>query len=163
MTLADRIVVLDKGQIAQVGSPLELYNAPANKFVASFIGSPAMNFVNVRVESREGEAAVVTLPGGGRARVRMRSGRAEGEAELGVRPEHLSIVGANDAAAAFKGVVVIVERLGNATILYVDTPAGSLIVEAKGNLAITSGAEVGIALDEAGGACSAPTARRCEP
>ena len=49
MTLADQIVVLDKGTISQVGSPLELYNAPANKFVAAFIGSPSMNFLAVDV------------------------------------------------------------------------------------------------------------------
>jgi ABC-type sugar transport system ATPase subunit len=149
MTLADRIVVLDKGRIAQVGSPLDLYNAPANKFVASFVGSPGMNFFPVRVEGREGAAALAALPGGGRARVRLRSGTADGEVELGVRPEHLSIVGANDALAAFKGAVVIVERLGNTTIVYVDTPAGQLIVEAKGNLDIASGAAVGVTLNEA--------------
>jgi multiple sugar transport system ATP-binding protein len=59
MTLADMIVVLDKGRISQVGSPLELYNAPANKFVASFISSPSMNFIDVRIASVNGQAASV--------------------------------------------------------------------------------------------------------
>ena len=53
MTLADKIVVLDKGVISQVGSPLELYNAPANKFVAAFIGSPGMNFFGVDIAADE--------------------------------------------------------------------------------------------------------------
>ena len=65
MTLADKIVVLDRGRIAQVGSPLELYNHPANKFVAAFIGSPSMNFFSVGLDAIEGGAATVALPGGG--------------------------------------------------------------------------------------------------
>jgi ABC-type sugar transport system ATPase subunit len=69
MTLADKIVVLDGGRVAQVGAPLELYNHPANKFVAAFIGSPSMNFFSVGVASVEGGAATVALPGGRTARV----------------------------------------------------------------------------------------------
>ena len=93
MTLADRIVVLDKGTISQVGSPLELYNAPANKFVASFIGSPSMNFFGVDVAGVEGRRATVALPGGRTARVRVGGASADaGAVELGVRPEHLSVV-----------------------------------------------------------------------
>ena len=64
MTLADMIVVLDKGRISQVGSPLDLYNAPANKFVASFIGSPAMNVFGVTIGALKGGSASVALPGG---------------------------------------------------------------------------------------------------
>ena len=64
MTLADKIVVLDKGVISQVGSPLELYNAPANKFVAAFIGSPSMNFFPVDIAAINGRTASVVLPGG---------------------------------------------------------------------------------------------------
>ena len=75
MTLADMIVVLDKGCISQVGSPLELYNAPANKFVASFIGSPSMNFFDVKVASINGQTAAVVLPGGRRDECARRCGR----------------------------------------------------------------------------------------
>src|SRR5271157_4454050 len=71
MTLADMIVVLDKGRISQVGSPLELYTAPANKFVASFIGSPSMNFIDVRIASVNGQTASVVLPGGRETMVRV--------------------------------------------------------------------------------------------
>ena len=150
MTLADRIVVLDKGTISQVGSPLDLYNAPANKFVASFIGSPSMNVFSVEVTSVEGRRAAVALPGGRTARVRVGASPADaGEVELGVRPEHLSIVDTQDARAALNGVVAIVERLGNSTLLYVDTPAGQVIVEGEGNVEARIGEPVGLTIDEA--------------
>ena len=147
MTLADKIVVLDKGRISQVGTPLELYNSPANKFVASFIGSPGMNFFRVEVEEvREGRAHV-ELPGGRGADIPVHSGEiSAGPAEMGVRPEHLTLVGAEDPSAAFTGAVAIVERLGNSTILYIDTPAGQLIVEGEGNLETKSGERVGLSL-----------------
>jgi multiple sugar transport system ATP-binding protein len=149
MTLADMIVVLDKGRISQVGSPLELYNAPANKFVASFIGSPAMNFFDVKMGAVNSGAAAVALPGGKTARVRVGANVSAGEStELGVRPEHLTLLDSQDEAAAFTGPVAIVERLGNATMLYVDTAAGQLIVEGDGNLVIRSGERVGLAISE---------------
>jgi multiple sugar transport system ATP-binding protein len=150
MTLADRIVVLDKGIISQVGSPLDLYNAPANKFVASFIGSPSMNVISVDVAAIEGGRATVALPGGRTAWVRVGASSADaGTVELGVRPEHLSIVDPQGASAALNGVVAIVERLGNSTLLYVDTPAGQLIVEGEGNVEARIGEPVGLTIDEA--------------
>lgn len=149
MTLADMIVVLDKGRISQVGSPLDLYNAPANKFVASFIGSPAMNVFPVTVGAMNGGSALVALPGGKSANVRVGADvHADGSTELGIRPEHLAMIDPHDERAIFNGVVALVEHLGNATMLYVDTPAGQLIVEGEGNLAIKSGAPVGLAMDE---------------
>ncbi len=149
MTLADQIIVLDKGTISQVGSPLELYNRPANKFVAAFIGSPSMNFFGIDVSSAINAAANVVLPGGRNAQVRL-EGKSEVEApiELGVRPEHLSLVGPDDPAAAFNASIGIVEHLGNATLLYVDTPAGQLIVQGEGNLGVKHGQRVGLALSE---------------
>ena len=116
MTLADKIVVLDKGIISQVGSPLELYNAPANKFVAAFIGSPSMNFFGVDI-------AAIERPNGERRSAGRTNGRGRrqrrvagaGSAELGVRPEHLAIVDPNDPRAAFAGAVAIIEHLGNST------------------------------------------------
>ncbi len=74
MTLADKIVVLDKGVISQVGSPLELYNAPANKFVAAFIGSPSMNFIGVDIAAMNGRTASVVLPGGRTAEIGVSAG-----------------------------------------------------------------------------------------
>ncbi len=90
MTLADKIVVLDKGVISQVGSPLELYNAPANKFVAAFIGSPSMNFFGVDIAAMNGPTANVVLPGGRAGRVAYEAADRRARGELGVRPEHLA-------------------------------------------------------------------------
>jgi multiple sugar transport system ATP-binding protein len=150
MTLADKIVVLDKGAISQIGSPLDLYNHPANKFVAAFIGSPSMNFFGAEIAGVHDGVANVALPGGRAARASARNGaRPEGPVELGVRPEHLALTSADDPHAAFAGSVAIVERLGNATIVYVDTPAGPLIMQGEGNLAVKPGETIGLILGEA--------------
>jgi multiple sugar transport system ATP-binding protein len=148
MTLADKIVVLDKGRISQVGTPLDLYNRPENKFVASFIGSPSMNFFRVFVKDLKDQRARVALPEDHQLDVGVRTAMlSPGPVELGVRPEHLALVGPDDPSASLKGAIAIVERLGNSTILYANTPAGQLIVEGDGNLAVTSGESVGLVID----------------
>ena len=87
MTLADKIVVLDKGEISQVGTPMDLYNHPANKFVASFIGSPTMNFVAAEAKAAVGKDAVVGLPGGREIKLPTRGGLSTtGAIEVGIRP-----------------------------------------------------------------------------
>ena len=84
--------------------------------------------------------ASVALPGGHVASIRaVSTAAAPGAAELGVRPEHLLAVAPEDAAVALPGKVSIVEHLGNSTILYVETPAGQLVVEGKGNLVAKPG------------------------
>ena len=148
MTLADKIVVLDKGRISQVGSPLELYNMPANKFVASFIGSPAMNFFAATVTGKSGKDVTLSLPGGHSATIVSRTGTLPDAAiEVGVRPEHFKLGAAGGAGSAFDGTVRIVEQLGNSTLLYVDTAAGQMIVEAEGNLQVATGENVGLTID----------------
>ncbi|RUX95783.1 MULTISPECIES: ABC transporter ATP-binding protein [unclassified Mesorhizobium] len=99
MTLADKIVVLNAGRIEQIGGPMELYNSPANEFVAGFIGSPKMNFVD---GARLGEAAKT----------------------IGVRPEHLTV---DPKSGAWKGTVVHAEHLGADTNLYLDCEKAGLI------------------------------------
>jgi ABC-type sugar transport system ATPase subunit len=147
MTLADQIVVLDKGRISQQGTPLELYNKPANKFVAAFIGSPAMNFFTAQVTGQAGDAVTLTLPGGRGTTITTRGGKAgSGNVDVGVRPEHLRIGATGAPDAAFDGTVRIVEQLGNSTLLYVDTPAGQLIVEGEGNLDLDPGETVSVAI-----------------
>ena len=150
MTLADKSVVLDKGVGSQVGSPLELYNAPANRFVAAFIGSPGMNFLGVDIVAMNGRTASVVAPGGRTAQIRigMNTSAGPASAELGVRPEHLAIADPNDPHVAFAGAILIVEHLGNSTILYVDTPAGQPMVEGDGNLDAKPGQAVGLRLNE---------------
>jgi ABC-type sugar transport system ATPase subunit len=150
MTLADKIVVLDKGVIAQSGSPLELYNNPANRFVASFIGSPAMNFVQGSIKSITAKGIALQLRGDVKLNLNSRKlvlNTETQDIEIGVRPEHLTLVKPNDKSAVFKGKTTVVEQLGNTTYAYIDTPSGQLIVEADSALEKATGTPVGIAVD----------------
>ncbi len=117
MTLASRIVVLHGGDIEQVGAPLELYERPANTFVARFIGSPSMNILEGTVATTGAETGVETA-GGGRATAAIPSvaGDNGGAVSIGVRPEDLRV--AEGADALFDGEVAIVEALGETTLLY---------------------------------------------
>ncbi len=150
MTLADKIVVLDHGEISQIGSPMELYQQPANKFVASFIGSPTMNFVSANAKLSDGPNVTVDLPGGHALTVRTRKGIQKGgnaPIEVGIRPEHVRLGQPGDPAANLPGTVQILERLGNATIMYVDTPAGQIVVQDDGDASIHTGENVGVIFD----------------
>jgi len=150
MTLADKIVVLDKGKISQQGSPLELYNQPDNRFVASFIGSPAMNFLPATVTGSDGRAMTMTFTNQSSITLNTRKGNvtaASSSVEIGIRPEHVHLTDPNDTKAILKGRTTIVEQLGNTTFIYVDTPCGQMIVEGDGNLVVGSGVDVGISLD----------------
>jgi ABC-type sugar transport system ATPase subunit len=147
MTLADKIVVLDKGRISQQGSPLDLYNAPANRFVAGFIGSPAMNFIPARAAAGK-EGLSLVLQGGARVDVRRPQAAgfaAEREVELGIRPEHLAF--ADDGPIS--GRVSVVEHLGNTTFVYLESEAGPLIVEADQAARMHPGDGVRVAVDGA--------------
>jgi multiple sugar transport system ATP-binding protein len=116
MTMADRIVVLNKGHIEQVGSPLELYNKPDSLFVAGFIGSPKMNFV-------EGDTA---------ARMGVKT--------IGVRPEH---IGLSDTSGEWPGTIRLAEHLGADTFLHIDGGAnGALVVRAGGEFPKGPGTKV---------------------
>jgi len=121
MTLGDRVVVMKDGVVQQVGEPLELYNQPANKFVAGFIGSPAMNFANVTVTEANGSLLAensglrIKLPQETAQRLRGHAGRA---VTLGIRPEDLSVAGAADADhPCFDAVIEVVEQLGSEILL----------------------------------------------
>jgi len=130
MTLADKIVVLNAGTVQQVGSPLELYHRPANLFVAGFIGSPKMNFVEVTIDAADASAMRVsgpsmkpqTIPVAGRSQ------KAGDVLTLGVRPHDFKPM--DDGA--FTGTVTLVEHLGNETIV---------------NLALANGRHLIVALD----------------
>jgi len=150
MTLADKIVVLDKGKVSQVGRPLELYNAPANRFVASFIGSPAMNFIKAEVLSQEGRNIRLALPGKGTIELRTRNDKAglkDTSLEIGIRPEHIHMVAPTDNRSTIMGSTTIVEQLGNTTYAYVETGVGQLIVQGEGGVELASGTKVGLAIN----------------
>jgi multiple sugar transport system ATP-binding protein len=121
MTLGDRVVVMKDGWVQQVGEPLELYGQPANKFVAGFIGSPAMNFVDVRIADAggtlwaEAEGLRLQVPPQLAERMRPHSGKA---VTFGVRPEALRIAdGSEPAEYAFDSAIDVVEPLGNEILL----------------------------------------------
>ncbi|RKF13235.1 sn-glycerol-3-phosphate ABC transporter ATP-binding protein UgpC [Alginatibacterium sediminis] len=120
MTLADRIVVLSAGLIEQVGTPLELYNKPANTFVAKFIGSPAMNISKAKL-SKAGDSSVLALPNGNSFEVPISSAAGlEGQdLEWGVRPEDMLICQDNDTEL-LSGSVMFIESLGEVTLLHID-------------------------------------------
>jgi len=122
MTLADKIVVLNKGNVEQVGPPLELYEHPRNLFVAGFIGSPKMNFLECRLASVEQGSATVTLPGGGTTTVLVKAaGATPGDKlTLGIRPEHI-VTTPSAENANLLGTVVVLEYLGDETFAYVET------------------------------------------
>ena len=118
MTLASRIVVLAGGGIAQVGSPLELYERPNSTFVAQFIGSPAMNLLAGRIVGT-GKVTTLELPEGGGTITSHYPSKPEdkgAEVKVGIRPEDM--VEAGDDRFAYRGEVEITEALGEVTLLY---------------------------------------------
>ena len=151
MTLADRIVLLHAGadaerfgSIAQTGAPLELYHHPKSRFVAGFIGSPRMNFVDAVVDSIEpGRVAVTLAQGGERLSVHVDGQRLQrGQAvTLGVRPEHLRLDGDGQFIQC---VTVLSERLGEHSYIHADHAAGSLVAKAPGDTPIESGERIRI-------------------
>lgn len=123
MTLADKIVVLDAGRVAQIGKPLALYHYPANRFVAGFIGSPKMNFLPVKVTGVEAERVQIELPDRQRVwlPVEGKEVTVGSNLSLGIRPEHL--LPSDIAEVTLSGVVQVVEQLGNETQIHIQIPA----------------------------------------
>ena len=122
MTMASRIVVLNRGVIEQIGSPLELYNRPGNLFVAGFLGSPRMNFFPARISETSGADMRVVLEGASLPlSLRSNGGMTPAEGDhvvLGIRPE--SFRESAGEGISVKGTVKVVESLGRETLLYVD-------------------------------------------
>ncbi len=145
MTLADRIVILNNCRIEQVGTPMEVYARPASRFVASFIGSPAMNLLPVtltgqgdRAAVRLGDGSVVPLPG--------RAPKGEGPWELGIRPEALTL----SATGTTMATATVVERLGDRTLVYAKLSDGvQVIAQDSGKSQVKAGDTIGLAFDTA--------------
>jgi ABC-type sugar transport system ATPase subunit len=154
MTMADIIVVLRLGRIEQVGTPLELYNNPANLFVAGFIGSPKMNFLAATVVGRHGGGLEVRLNDGtALALPRDSGGASEGDRlTLGIRPEHLVISGEDGRGdhPRIRVAVNLTEPLGGESFVYGTLPAGEPItIKQPGQVFIKSGAEIAVSIDPA--------------
>jgi len=135
MTLGDRVVVMKDGLVQQVGDPLELYNEPANRFVAGFIGSPAMNFAAVTVSDGNGalwatnDGLHIKVPPALGERVRRYVGQP---LTLGIRPEDLRIANGGDPAElSFGATVEVVEKLGAETLLDVSVGSSQMVASVE--------------------------------
>ncbi len=151
MTLGDRIVVMDKGEIQQVGAPLEIYNAPRNRFVAGFIGTPPMNFLDGTLSRRSGGlafeegSATIPLP----ARLTERLAGALGRKVLfGIRPEDIrERTPERGETFALRTTVEVVEPLGDEMILYLKTPTHEFIGKVGSHGGVTDGQALEVHLD----------------
>ncbi|MCP3719767.1 ABC transporter ATP-binding protein [Paraburkholderia sp. CNPSo 3281] len=148
MTLADRIVLLHAGadmerygSVAQSGAPLDLYHHPKSRFVAGFIGSPRMNFIDATVNSVAEEGVRVTLEGGQTllACVNGSGLQRDQPVTLGVRPEHLRLDGDDQSIAC---ATVLAERLGEHSYLHADHAAGTLVAKAPADSPIGVGERI---------------------
>ena len=129
MTLADRVVVMNRGRIEQVAPPMEAYERPATRFVASFVGNPAMNLLTVERLPDDEKGAVVRLPGGMALATGVQLPAGVGSSGpaglcLGLRPEALRVA----ASGPLQGTLEVIERLGDRTLLHVALPDGTLCV-----------------------------------
>nr|WP_295982297.1 sn-glycerol-3-phosphate ABC transporter ATP-binding protein UgpC [uncultured Agrobacterium sp.] len=131
MTLADKIVVLRAGNIEQVGAPLDLYDDPANRFVAGFVGSPKMNFLDATIIGSGADSVTLALDSDPAVRLTLpiKERVNEGaEVSLGIRPEHFADAGGGDADLTVH--VDVAEHLGNTSYVYARTEGGEqLIIE----------------------------------
>jgi multiple sugar transport system ATP-binding protein len=149
MTMADRIVVLNAGNVEQFGSPLELYKRPANRFVAGFIGSPGMNFMEGKVEQVGGEwvftTADLSIP---LSRYRFQpSGPRAGNAVLGIRPEHVGMNIGTDWPVSRQTRVDVVEPMGADTLVWTRLADQDFTVKVPTERAPDHGNEVTLGFD----------------
>ena len=153
MTMGDRIAVMSLGVLQQLDTPQNLYDKPANKFVAGFIGSPSMNFVDVQIEARDGQLFGVN-PGGFNMRVpKQKSGALEkyrGETvTMGIRPEHLveSSHYPGTPESVLPATVDVIELLGNESFVYLNSGNATLTARMSPDVKIERGQKIEIAAD----------------
>jgi len=149
MTLADRVVVMNRGRIEQIGTPNELYHNPATRFVAGFIGSPAMNFVPCRLEEAAGKLNLrltdrLAFPVPAARAARYRNVPRNEKLLLGIRPEHLAEANAHGEPGVepFETVLDVTEPMGMETLVYFTLEGTQMC----GRVSPTAGAREGAAL-----------------
>ncbi|GGD95541.1 ABC transporter ATP-binding protein [Aureimonas endophytica] len=147
LTLADRIAVMKGGVIQQLSSPAEIYHRPVNRFVAGFIGSPAMNFIEGRVEGESFNAGGLVVPLLGTLMARQAATRP---AVLGIRPEHVAI-GEPDGRHAFSaaGTVRVVEPMGADTLLWTELAGQPLSIRIDSERSFSPGEAIRFSFDPA--------------
>jgi multiple sugar transport system ATP-binding protein len=146
MTLASRIVVMNNRRIEQIGTPMEVYSRPATRFVAAFVGSPAMNFLPVTALAEGGGKAVVTAGGAAiPTDIPVASLPSKNGLTLGVRPDALKVAA---SGGTINGSVELMERLGDRTLVHVRLGNGALVVaEDIGKSTLEPGAGVSLSAD----------------
>ena len=147
MTLADRIVVLRAGRIEQVGRPLDLYDDPANQFVAGFVGSPKMNFMEAEAAALDSGRMTVVLVRQGAARLVLPAPagvRAGDRLVVGVRPEHFAPPGQGDCDLTV--AVDVAEHLGSTSYIYANTKGEQLIIERPDSRAVTGHGQITVSI-----------------
>lgn len=145
MTLADRIVVMNDRRIQQVGSPMEVYDRPANAFVARFVGSPAMNLLAARITGDEHGRIAIALGDGATltTMVPTADSPTQGAVQIGVRPENVAVTAVGTGTT--DGEVQLVERLGDRTLVYAVLADGTEITaQDAGNSTVRMGDKVGL-------------------
>ncbi len=143
MTLADRIVILNDCRIEQVGTPMEVYSRPASRFVATFVGSPAMNILPIKL-SGQGDRLHARLPDGALVELRGAPGATQWQ-ELGIRPEALLVVAEGGDTS---GTATVVERLGERTLVHVRLSDGTQVTaQDRGLSTVEPGGTVRLRLD----------------
>jgi multiple sugar transport system ATP-binding protein len=156
MTLADKIVLLHAGadtqrfgSIAQVGAPLDLYHRPKSRFVAGFIGSPRMNFIEGEVESADAASVLVRPTQADSAQPPLRAAvngarLTRGQrVSIGIRPEHIRLDGDAQSLAVKS---LLTEQLGEHSYLHVEFAGGTLIAKAPGDVAVRNGESIALRL-----------------
>ncbi len=143
MTLADRIVVMRDGFVQQVGSPMEIYDSPANRFVAGFFGTPAMNFLPATMVQGEGEARAK----GQGFEVEIPDVQAGSDLTIGIRPESITLE-ESEHSASLDTNVQIREVLGAEVLLHLNTPAGELTLRTDSHSPIQAGQNLRIYLPQ---------------
>ena len=144
--MGDRICVLREGKIMQVDTPLNLYNHPANKFVAGFIGSPTMNFLNGVIEEKDGKLLMkvkgteLEFPESMREKIKGHTGK---EVSFGIRPEHISL-GKEGEQNALRGNILVKEQMGNEEIVYFESEGNQITAR------LTLNQEESLSLKESG-------------
>jgi len=144
MTLADRIAIMRAGKIQQLASPDEIYNRPVNKYVADFIGSPSMNFMDGTVGPKGWKIGDITLPLDG---YKSESKVAKGDVIVGIRPEHVAT--GNDVADASHRTVVtaeLLEPMGADTLVWTKLGGHELRLRMDGQASVKEGQEIEIGL-----------------
>jgi len=151
MTLGDRVVVMRDGLVQQVGEPLELYNEPANRFVAGFLGSPAMNFATVTVRETDGglwaedNGIRIKVPGQTAGRLSSHAGQ---QVTMGIRPEDLHVASeADPVELGFDAAVEVVEKLGSEILLDVAVGHNTMVASVEPGVRVAVHEKLRLALN----------------